>query len=162
MDMMLIRKAHITLMSNTLKILNTLLETVSQEEATIYRDGGDGWTVLEVLCHLRDYDVIFYERAKSIIQQDNPTFVPRDHEAMVIEKNYNGQNLKQVLADLNTSRPAFITFFESLTPEQWERGGIHPEYGDFPITRSCMQVGTHDVTHIEQITRILREKKVSK
>ncbi len=162
MDMMLIRKAHITLMSNTLKILNAILAPLSQQEATIYRDGGDGWTVLEVLCHLRDFDLIFYERAKSVIEQDNPTFVPRDHEAMVIENNYNGQNLKQVLADLNTSRAQFIAFFESLTPEQWERAGIHPEYGDFPLTRSVLQVGTHDVNHIEQITRILHEKKVSK
>lgn len=160
MDMSYVRKAHITLMGNTLKILNTILAPVSQQEATIYRDSGEGWTVLEVLCHLRDFDVIFYERAKSVIEQDRPTFVPRDHEAMVIENKYNEQDLKQVLADLNRSRAEFIAFFESLTPEQWERAGIHPEYGDFPLTRSLIQVGTHDVNHIEQITRILHDKKV--
>jgi len=159
MDLMLVRKAHITLMSNTLKTLNNILADVSQHDATTYRDSGDGWTVLEVLCHLRDYDVIFHERAASILNEDTPTFVPRDHEALVIENAYNSQNLQAVLAELNASRANFIAFFESLTPEQWERKGFHPEYGEFPMTRSAMQVGTHDANHIEQITRILKEKR---
>ncbi|MCU0480643.1 MAG: DinB family protein [Anaerolineae bacterium] len=159
MDLMLVRKAHIALMSNTLKTLNNILSDVSQHDATTYRDSGDGWTVLEVLCHLRDYDVIFHERATRILNEDKPTFVPRDHEALVIENAYNQQNLQAALAELNASRANFIAFFESLTPEQWERAGIHPEYGDFPMTRSAMQVGTHDANHIEQITRILKEKR---
>ncbi len=159
MDLMIVRKAHIALMSNSLKILNTLVSDISQKDATTYRDSGDGWTVLEVLCHLRDYDEIFYQRANQILNEDNPTFVPRDHEALVIENAYNSQNLQSVLAELNTTRARFIAFFESLTPEQWDRNGFHPEYGEFPMTRSAMQVGTHDVNHIEQITRILKEKK---
>ncbi|MDZ4671060.1 MAG: DinB family protein [Phototrophicales bacterium] len=159
MDLMIVRKAHLALMSNSIKILNIILSDVSQHDATTYRDNGDGWTVLEVLCHLRDYDEIFYQRANQILNEEDPTFVPRDHEALVIENEYNNQNLHAVLAELNSTRARFITFFESLTPEQWERNGFHPEYGEFPMTRSAIQVGTHDVNHIEQITRILKEKK---
>jgi hypothetical protein len=131
MDLMLVRKSHIALMSNTLKTLNNILADISQHDATTTR----------------------------ILNEDKPTFIPRDHEALVIENAYNNQNLQAVLAQLNASRATFVTFFESLTPEQWERAGIHPEYGDFPMTRSAMQVGTHDANHIEQITRILKEKR---
>lgn len=159
MDMTIVHKAHLALMSNSLKVLNLVLADVSQKDATTYRDGGDGWTVLEVLCHLRDYDVIFLERATQIRDEDNPTFTPRDHEAMVTERAYNSQNLGAVLAELNHSRAQFIAFFEALTPEQWEREGTHPEYGEFPMTRSLIQVGTHDVNHTEQILRILRDKQ---
>jgi hypothetical protein len=156
-SMELIRKAHIALMTNTLATLNNIFKHASPSAVTTLRDGADGWTALEVLCHLRDYDVIFLERAQSVIAQDEPHFVPRDHNQLVIDGKYNQQDVQQVVADLNASRQRFIAFFESLTPEQWERHGIHAEYGEFSLTRSLIQVGHHDANHIEQITRILAQ-----
>jgi hypothetical protein len=52
-----------------------------------------------------------------------------------------------------------VVLFESLTEEQWSRAGIHPERGHFTLLDSLIQVGTHDVTHLEQITRLLAERK---
>jgi len=48
-----------------------------------------------------------------------------------------------------------IAFFASLTPEQWARDGVHPEREGFTMTDAVMQVGLHDLDHLEQITRIL-------
>lgn len=156
-SMDIIRKAHISLMGKTLETLNNIFKHAPTSAITTLRDGADGWTPLEVLCHLRDFDVIFHERAQSVVEQDQPRFVPRDHSQMVIDGKYNQQDVQQVLADLNASRQRFIAFFESLTPEQWERHGIHAEYGEFSLTRSLIQVGHHDANHIEQITRILAQ-----
>lgn len=153
-----LRKRHITLMQHTLAILNNILINVSQETATTLRDPNDGdkgWTTLEVLCHLRDYDEIFYQRAVMIQQLDQPQLPGYDHEALAVERRYNEQDLRQVLSDLMRSRGRFIEFFQGLSDADWARAGIHPERGHFTMTDACVQVGTHEALHIEQITRIL-------
>lgn len=152
-----IRKRHIALMQKTADVLGNILKSISQEQATTLRDGEGGWTMLETLCHLRDYDEIFYTRAQMIIEQEYPVLPAYDQEALVIERKYNEQDMKQVYVDLVKSRHRFVEFFDMLTNEQWERAGQHPEEGHFTMTDVVMQVSRHDLNHIEQITRILAE-----
>lgn len=157
-DFTRIRQRHIALMEQTLQTLGHVLRPVSQITATTLRDGHDGpqgWTVLEVLCHLRDYDGIFRQRAELMVAQEYPQLAGSDHVALAAERNYNGQDLRQVYAQLTQSRQATITFFRGLTDAQWERAGVHPERGHFTLTDAVVQVGTHDCIHLEQITRIL-------
>jgi hypothetical protein len=147
-------------MEQSLSILGNLLADVSQETATTLRDlndGDKGWTTVEVLCHLRDYDTIFRQRAERIVNEENPRFAPSDHEALARERRYNEQDLRQVYVDLVQSRAQTLAFFQQLTNEQWERAGIHPERGPFSMTDACVQVGTHEILHLEQILRILRQ-----
>ena len=161
-----VRKSHIHLMKKTCDILGHILHDVSQSAATTYRDcsdpdGREGWTVVEVVCHLRDFDGFFYHRAQMMLAQDTPALPAYDHEALAIEGNYNAQSLVEAYNALRESRQKFVAFFADLSDEQWERAGIHPETGHFTMTNAVMQVGLHDTSHIEQITRILREKKCS-
>jgi hypothetical protein len=76
---------------------------------------------------------------------------------LAIERRYSEQKLSEVRADLNASRKRFVDLFCSLTEEQWACAGAHPERGHFTMTDACAQVGTHEVIHIEQITRILHD-----
>ena len=156
-----IHHRHIALMKTTSEILMNILQQISQETATTYRDPNDGdkgWTTLEVLCHLRDFDGYFRGRAEMMLAQERPTLPAYDHEAIAIENNYNSQDFEQVLSEFVQSRQQTIQFFKSLTDKQWESDGMHPESGHFTMTASVVQVGTHDVSHIEQITRILAQK----
>lgn len=152
-----VRTRHITLMQKTCATLGSVLTHVSQEQATTLRDGPDGWTVLEVVCHLRDYDDIFYERTLMMRDQDSPDLPGYDHEALVVERNYNAQNLEEVYTTLAQSRQRFVAFFEGLNETQWEKTGIHPERGPVTMLDALIQVGHHDANHIEQITRILTQ-----
>ncbi len=154
----ILRKTTIWMMDRTFRTLNNIISEVSQEDATTYRDGGDGWTTLEVLCHLRDFDGYFYGRAVMMLEQDTPQLPAYDHELIAIENDYNAQDLQQVLQALKMSRERFIMFFKDLPEPAWERNGVHPERESFTMTDAAMQVATHDITHIEQITKILHQK----
>ncbi|MBM7845742.1 DinB family protein [Herpetosiphon giganteus] len=146
---------HVPLMSRTLETLGHILARVSQQQATTLRDGADGWTVLEVVCHLRDYDQIFQERATSIIEQDNPLFQSYSPDELARERNYNSSDLHAVYAELCVSRTRYVEFFQSLNPDQWQRQGTHAKLGAFSLADALMQVTGHDLIHLEQITRIL-------
>lgn len=158
MDLTPIRQQHIDLMQTTLDILGNILAPVSQVVATSLRDGHDGpkgWTVVEVVCHLRDFDLFFQHRAQLILRQDNPALPNYDQEALAIERSYVNQDVHQAYTVLVESRRQLVEFFESLTAAQWERAGIHPKRGHFTMTDAVIQVGHHDCMHLEQITRIL-------
>ncbi|PJF23199.1 MAG: hypothetical protein CUN56_02110 [Phototrophicales bacterium] len=158
MDIEKIRQHMLNSIHQTLAIYQNLVNTLDQQTATTLRDQNDaphGWTILEVLCHVRDFDVIFYDRAVMIRDQHNPQLPAYDHEQMAIDRQYNQQNLRQVMVDLQQSRQQFVAFFNALSPQQWERAGIHPEKGHFSLMDALMQVCSHDLTHLEQITRIL-------
>jgi uncharacterized damage-inducible protein DinB len=153
-----IRKSHVWLMSKTLEILGNILRDVPEETARTLRDGVDGWTILEVLCHLRDFDRIFRERAQMMLDQEMPDLPAYDHEQMAIDNAYNEQSFAYVFSELVESRHDFIAFFKTLDSEEWEREGKHPERErPFSMTDALMQVGLHDADHLEQITRILEQ-----
>lgn len=153
------RTNHIRLMRDTLAILEYILADVDQATATTRRDPNDGdkgWTVTEVVCHLRDFDHIFFERARRIVTEPEPALTGYDHERMAIDGRYNEQDLRTVFAELRRSRAEFVDFFLQLDADAWNCAGIHPERGRFTLNDALMQVGLHDALHLEQITRILR------
>jgi len=54
-----VRQAHLALMERTANTLDLFLAPLSCETATTLRDGGDGWTITEMLCHLRTSMISF-------------------------------------------------------------------------------------------------------
>ncbi len=155
-----LRNRHITLMQRTLKTIDHIVRATSREDMTTWRDGGEGgWTALEALCHVRDFNTIFHERGLSVIEQENPAFIRRNHLQMVIDGNYNGQDPIAVVGELAAARANLVAFYEALTPEQLERTGVHAEYGLQTLYDLMQQVGHHDTDHTEQITRILLLKQ---
>ena len=157
MNIEMLRRSHVRLMRYTLETIGNILATVTEEEAKLWRDGEDGWTVLEIVCHLKDFDEVFYQRAVRILTEDNPQLAPVDHEALAIERRYNEQSLPAVMAEFSRSRGAFREFFVGIAAEDWGRSGIHPERGQFSLGDALIQVGTHDVNHIEQMTRVIAQ-----
>ncbi len=148
----------VALIRNTTKTIGHILQGVSRADATTYRDGTEGWTVTEIVCHLRDFGTIFHDRAKRILSEDTPVLAPYDHEQMVIDGRCNEQDVEVVYADLVRIYDDLAGFYESIADDQWDRAGIHPDAGHFPLTKSMLQVGTHNALHIEQMTRVLRQK----
>ena len=150
-----VRERQIAMMGLTCATLGHIVQRISAEQARELRDGADGWSIIEIVCHLRDFDDIFYRRAVMMLENDHPQLPAYDHEAMAIDGGYQEENLQEAYAALKASRQRFTQFFESLTAQQWRRTGIHPERLSFNMTDAAMQVGLHDLDHLEQITRVL-------
>jgi len=81
-----VRRALLALMARTAHTIDFFLAPLRQETATTLHDGGDGWTVLEVLCHLRDFDGYFRGRAIMMTEQDTPQFPAYDRDRRTLQR----------------------------------------------------------------------------
>lgn len=142
-------------MRKTPTILTTLLHGVPQAQAETWRDGADGWSVLYIICHLRDIETLFMQRVEDMLAQPHPTFAVISNDQLIQQHNYGQQEMRHALAEYQTHRQAFLALLEPLTDEQWQRTGMHPEQGPATVLDIAVNTGLHDVDHLEQIVRCM-------
>ncbi|MGL4611166.1 MAG: DinB family protein [Trueperaceae bacterium] len=144
----------------TIKHLASLL---SQQEAQTFREEPTAWTFLEVICHLRDFELVFIEgRIDLMLKKITPTFDAVDQNALVKENKYAQQTLTEMTQAFCLYRERTISVFKGLEPQQWRRMGIHPSQGRMTISDVLEHVLFHDAKHIRQLSRILAALKRKK
>ena len=139
-------------------VLNGLLKGVDQTTAGTRRDPADGdkgWTVLEVMGHLLDFEILCNERISGIVAEEGFVLKPINVDTLPIEHDYQGQQLADVTAARAEWRAKNLALLETLAPEQWARNGVHPTRGPISIEAIALQFTTHDVDHLDQLVRIL-------
>jgi hypothetical protein len=136
-------------------IYEALLAGVTQDQAARLRDGDDGWSVLEVMCHMRDIELIFTQRARDLLERQSPIFQVTLNEELIARGDYAAQDLRAVLAEYKSLRAAFVALLEPLTDDQWLLAGTHPSQGPATLLDVAINTGLHDVDHQEQIIRCL-------
>jgi hypothetical protein len=142
-------------------IVGYLMHTIPPEGLTLYRDGGEGWTFLEALCHLRDYETVFLERARLIVTQDYPDIPHPDPDQLAAERRYNEQDPESVYADWLERRKQFLAYLDGLKDEEWECAGRDARRGRYTVNDVLIAASWHDTNHIEQMARILGEKRTA-
>ena len=128
---------------------------LSQAEAVSARDGDDGWTVLEIMCHVGDFENIFFTRARAIVEKDNPDTPPVDHLAMVIENRYAEQDFQTARDAFLTTRSNFLAWIKERSESDWQRTAKHPTHISYTLLDQVVQAATHDINHLEQMMRSL-------
>ncbi|MDX2162182.1 MAG: DinB family protein [bacterium] len=145
----------LTAMKKNATILQAILHGVDQARATATRDGADGWNVLEIVCHLNDFEQIFFDRNRSMVEQDSPALRVYDVPGLAVENRYADQQFDQVWASWLQRRRAHLDFLAALPPEGWERVGLHPTWNAITVLDMATVVALHDGDHAEQIVRVL-------
>jgi hypothetical protein len=139
----------------TPETLTGLLAGVSETQARQATGGDENWSVIEVICHLRDAEEISLQRTLAMRDQDNPLIIGYDQEALARERRYHAADLQSALAGFIAFRRCHLEVLTGLTPTQWERAGHHNEFGDINIFAFAIHKVSHDAIHCAQIARQL-------
>jgi hypothetical protein len=139
--------------------LTGLLANITQKQAQEAKGGDENWSVVEVLCHLRDAEEFSTQRVTRMRDLDNPAIIPYDQEKLAIERNYATQDMRTALADFIALRRQHLVVLEGLSPEGWERSGHHLEMGTITIFSHILHKVCHDAIHCAQIARQLLPDK---
>jgi len=155
-----IRRWHFDQLRNTMKTVLYIVPNAAENDLITYRDNGDGWTVAEVLGHLLDCERLFLARARLTMTQDNPDLPFPDQNEDVIKGRYNEREPRAILADWQQVRDDYLAYLAAIPDDAWERKGKHPRFAPFSLNDQLFLICWHDLIHVEQITRILTEKRL--
>jgi DinB superfamily len=121
---------------------------------TPYREGG--WTVRQVVHHVADSHMNAYVRCKLIVTEHHPPLKSYDEKlwAGLIDSTTMPVDLS--LAMLDGLHQRWITFLESLAPEDFARTGEHSERGSITMDTLLQIYGWHSRHHVAHITELRR------
>jgi uncharacterized damage-inducible protein DinB len=126
------------------------------DDATLRRSEAPGkWSVLHVVQHLADVEVIYRYRTGVVLERDGAPIVGYDQDDWAREFHYESVRLETALAQLRAVRAANLALWRSLTPAQLARAGMHSERGRETLPQMLRLLGGHDLVHRRQIDRIL-------
>ena len=119
------------------------------------RPDPDKWSVAELLAHLADAEIGAAWRYRQMIEHNGGPLSPFDQELWHKLGNYASASPTESLELFRLLRESNLRMFERLTPEQWERYGMHAERGKMSVHDLAQQIAGHDLNHLEQIRKIL-------
>lgn len=154
-----IRSWQFEQMRRSLKIIAHLIELTPPADLTSYRDGGAGWTVRDVLCHLRDFEAIFLERSRITVEEDFGALPFPDPDQVAAERNYAGQSVEQAYTEWARNREVLLAYLTERDEDQWQCTANHPKRGAISLQDQLVLTVWHDNNHLEQMIRILAEKQ---
>ncbi len=144
----------IAMQSETPGILAHLIDGVPAETLKA-RPAPGKWSVAEILMHMAEDELASCWRYRQMLEYDTPPLPGFDQELWARLGGYTSGDPQDALTLFRLLRETNLRMFSRLTPEQWERGGIHSERGRTSVRELCLHLAGHDVNHIGQIRRIL-------
>jgi hypothetical protein len=124
-------------------------------EADVRREEAPGkWSILQVIGHLADQELVNGWRIRSIVAEDQPPLRGYDQDRWAARLRYDAAPTRLAIEELDVLRRRNLRLFDALTDEEWERTGLHSERGPESVRRICRLTAAHDLLHRRQIERI--------
>ncbi|MFZ0135460.1 MAG: DinB family protein [Candidatus Sulfotelmatobacter sp.] len=126
------------------------------------RPAPDKWSVSEIAAHLADAEVAIGFRLRLILGAPGTPVAAFDQDAWVTALHYEKRDPRKSIEQFRALREANLALLKSLTPEQWKHYGMHSERGQESIEHIVRLIAGHDLNHLQQVERILSQKKSKK
>jgi hypothetical protein len=110
---------------------------------------GEGFSVLEHVCHVRDIERDGYHvRIRRLLEEDQPDLVSIDGDALAIERRYAEADLDEALRAFRAARQATLEQIRDLDEAQLGRRGTFAEYGALTLRGLLHYQRSHDLQHL--------------
>ena len=104
------------------------------------------WSALEYACHVRDVHVLFEQRLRAMLDEDEPTFANWDQDATAVENDYASQDAAVVAVELLEAAGTVAGTYASVTDATKDRPGLRSN-GDRFTVETLGSYHLHDVVH---------------
>ncbi len=137
--------------------IRALVAEMDDAEAR-WRPPSGGWSVLEVVSHLRDEETDdFRQRLRLTLEDPAKEWPGMDPEAWVKERRYQERSLKPELDAFLAERRKSVDWLKGLASPDWSRVHTHPRFGSIAAGDLLASWVAHDLLHVRQIARIRYE-----
>jgi hypothetical protein len=129
-----------------------LRDTVDRWSAVLARSAASSrprpqtWSPLEYGCHVRDVALVFGDRVRLMLTDDDARFLNWDQDQSAIEGRYGEQLPSVVAVEYAAAITAIAAVFDGVAPEQWQRRGLRSNGSAFTV-ESIGVYCLHDLEH---------------
>jgi uncharacterized damage-inducible protein DinB len=109
------------------------------------------WSTLEVVCHLADFEIVFADRLKSVIAEENPVLPGRDEGAFAARLAYDQRELVEELKVVELCRGQLVRILRTLSEADLARQGTHNQAGPLLLGQLLERSIQHVVHHVQFI-----------
>jgi uncharacterized damage-inducible protein DinB len=137
-------------------ILHKAVAGLTEKEEQLHARPIPGkWSILEVVCHLADFEIVYADRIKRVIAEDEPTIFGGDPETFAARLAYQKRDIEEELRVVDIVRKQVSRILEEIAEQDFQRHGIHSEYGPLTLETILMRVTNHIPHHV----RFIEEKR---
>jgi DinB superfamily len=149
----------IEILKRTPLVLIQLTNNLS-EDWTMNNEGGETWSVFDVIGHLiHGEKTDWIPRIEIILSKEaNKEFEPFDRFAQLVESK--GKSLELLLNEFLAVRELSLIKLKGfkLTENDFNKTGIHPKFGAVTLSQLIAAWVVHDLDHISQISRVMAKQ----
>jgi uncharacterized damage-inducible protein DinB len=151
------RRRFFETLATTPQTLKASLKGLSKK-VLLWTPAPGKWSILEILCHMRDMEREAYiERYTRILSENEPKLPDLNGEAFAVLRGYRGQKAPEVVREWVALRRQTLQLLRKTGKAQWARAGVHATAGRLTMEDLIQRhaVG-NDEAHLRQIEAIKR------
>ena len=123
-----------------------------------YKTAPGKWSILEILGHLADVEIIYAHRLRQALADEKPVIAPIDQDAWARNLGYMESSPAELVAFYGLSRHHTLQLLRRLKPEDLEKGAYHPEHKrNVTVAEIVQMMSGHGTNHLGQIERLKKE-----
>lgn len=113
------------------------------------------WSVVQILAHLADAEVVAGWRIRSILAADGVAIQPFDQDVWASTFKYADTDPGESLDLFEATRRSNLSLLKRVDPALHANHGLHAERGKETITHLIRLYAGHDLNHLHQIEKLL-------
>jgi uncharacterized damage-inducible protein DinB len=114
------------------------------------------WSIVQILQHLADSDLVWAWRVRLILAQDRPPLTGYDQDLWAERLHYDSADPAETLELFAVVRRANLRLVARASPAELQRVGMHVERGEESLEHLIRLYAGHDLLHLRQIDRVRR------
>ncbi|MFW9856205.1 MAG: DinB family protein [Candidatus Thorarchaeota archaeon] len=133
--------------------VNMLLTGLSEEILTKTPAEG-GWSIQQVVTHLRDAQGLLSTRVNLLLEHDNPILTAEAVFDWATRDEGKQTTTHDIFQQYRDSREGTIATLEEIAWKDWMRNGEHEEFGQVTLKQQVSYFAAHELTHLRQLDNL--------
>ena len=150
-------KKHIEAAEKSPKEIAAGVSGVSNEVLR-YKPSPEKWSILEILGHLADIEIVYAYRLRQMLADEKPVIAPMDQDSWAKHLGYLDTPAPELVALYGLNRHHNLRLLRRLKTEDLKKSAFHPEIkGDVTVATLVERMAEHGANHLAQIEKLKKE-----
>jgi uncharacterized damage-inducible protein DinB len=106
------------------------------------------WSIRQVVCHVADAELLYADRIRRILAEDQPALVKADPDRYLAALSVSNRDFEDELALIEAIRRHIGQILAALPPQAFDRVGIHSTDGPLTLHAVLQRVTAHIPHHV--------------